>query len=135
MADPPNERVIEQRLRNRAIEALEHLAKGNDGVRAVGNADYVNEFFETIDDDAPWDWRDNSTFTPAEVKELDRVQRLLLDACAVTPRICSDDQFIESGWPERIKLLAAGALALMRERGLFREDREEDSPSGSGLQG
>ncbi|RKQ88227.1 hypothetical protein C8N24_6269 [Solirubrobacter pauli] len=132
MDDRPSERVIEQRLRNRAIESLDLLAEGNDGVRSVGHAEYVNVFFDTIDDEAPWQWRDWSTFTPVEVHELDRVQRLLLEACAATPRICSDEEFIESGWPERIKPVAAGALKLMRERGLFREDREEDSPSGPG---
>ena len=135
MDDRPTERIIEQRLRNRAIEALDLLARGNEGVRAVGNAEYVNSFFDTIDDDVPWHWRDWSTFTPTEVNQLDRVQRLLLEACDATPRSCSDEEFIESGWPERVKPVAASALKLMRERGLFSEDREEDSPSGPELPG
>ena len=128
----PSERIVEQRLRNRAIEALEILAEGDDGVRAVGNAEYVNQFFDTIDDDIPWRWRDWSVFTPAEVDVLDRVHALLKDACAATPRVESDDEFISSGWPERIKPAAATALALMRQRGLFSEDREESSPSNTG---
>jgi hypothetical protein len=130
--DRPSERIIEQRLRNRAMEALELLAKGDDGVRAMGNADYVNGFFDTVDDDSPWDWRDWSTFTPPEVEELDRMQGVLREACAATPKVCSDDDFISSGWPGRIKPVAASALELMRRRGLFREDLEEDSPSRRG---
>jgi hypothetical protein len=130
--DQPSERIVEQRLRNRAIEALEALADGDRGVRAAGNAEYVNLFFDAIDDDGPWRWREWSTFTAAEVTALDRVQRVLLDACAETPQICSDDEFIASGWPERIKPVAATALELMRIRGRYREDREEDSPSLAG---
>jgi hypothetical protein len=131
-ADQPSGRVVEQRLRNRAIEALETLADGDRGVRAAGTAEYINQFFDTIDDEAPWRWREWSTFTAAEVTALDRVQRVLLDACAATPDICSDDDFIDSGWPERIKPVATTALDLLRTRGRYREDREEDSPSLAG---
>jgi hypothetical protein len=101
-------------------------------VRAAGVGEYVNQFFDTIDDDAPWHWREWPTFTAAEVTALDGVQRALLDACAATPQICRDDEFIASGWPERIKPVAAAALDLMRRRGRFREDREEGSPSLTG---
>jgi hypothetical protein len=105
------------------------LARGDAGVRCVGNAEFVNQLFDTIDDDSPWRWREWSTFTAVEVIALDRVQRLLLDACAATPQIQSDDDFIATGWPERIKPVAAEALALMRARGWYREDQEEQSPS------
>jgi hypothetical protein len=127
--DQPSERVVLQRLRNRAIEALEDLAEGDDGVRRLGLGDYVNGFFDTIDDDMPWRWREWSTLTPAEVMALDSVQRVLLDACAATARVHADEEFIALGWPERIKPVAASALELMRARGRYREDREEDSPS------
>jgi hypothetical protein len=125
--DRPSDRLVEQRLRNRAIEALDVLAGGDDGVRETGTDEYVNQFFDTIDDD--WRWREWSTFTAAEVAALDMVQRAVLDACAATPQICPDDEFIASGWPERIKPVATAALDLMRRRGRFREDREEGTPS------
>jgi hypothetical protein len=128
----PSERLIDQRVRNRVMRALEPLAKGDEGVRLDGNAEYVNQFFDFIDDDAPGDWRAVSTFIPAEVAELDKIQRLLLDAVAATGQICSDDDFIASGWPERIKPIAADALSLMRRRGRFSEDREEERPSNRG---
>lgn len=108
---------------------METLADGVEGVHAVGNAEYINQFFDIIDDDVPWQWREWSTFTPAEVTVLDRVRRVLLDTCAATPRVCSDDEFIASGWLAHIKPVAATALELMRARGRYREDREEDSPS------
>ena len=51
--DQPSERLVEQRLRNRAIEALEARAAGDDGVRAMGTSEYLNLFFDTIDDEIP----------------------------------------------------------------------------------
>jgi hypothetical protein len=82
MADPdqPSARVVSTTPAKRRNRGVEILADGNDGIRAVGNAEYVNQLFDTIDDDAPGRWREWSTFTPAEVTVLDRVQRPLLDA-------------------------------------------------------
>jgi hypothetical protein len=127
--DRPSERLVDQRVRNRVMEVLEPLAEGDEGVRSRGNAEYVNGFFDFIDDKAPGDWRTMSTLVPAEVAALDEIQRLLLDAVAATGQICSDDDFIASGWPERIRPVAAEALNLMRRRGRFSEDHEEETPS------
>jgi hypothetical protein len=110
------------------MEVLEPLAEGDEGVRSEGIAEYVNGFFDFIDDKAPGDWRTMSTLVPAEVSALDEIQRLLLDAVA-TGQICSDDDFIASGWPERIRPVATEALSLMRRRGRFSEDHEEETPS------
>ena len=117
MDDRPSERIIDQRVRIRAIEAVEVLAEGDDGVRKVGNVDHVSHFFDVIDDEGSPAWRDLSTYDPAEVTELEKVQSLLLDACAATPEICTSDEFIASGWPERIKPVAANTLALTLSRG------------------
>ena len=133
MAEKPTDRLIDQRVRNRIIDAVAVLAKGDDGVRKVGKAEYVESFFDMIDDDVSPSWRDMSTLTPAEVSCLASVLGLLLDACAATPQMCSDDEFIASGWPERIEPAAASALALMEQRGRFREDHEEDSPSNGAV--
>jgi hypothetical protein len=130
--DRPSDRLVYQRLRNRAIEALEVLAGGDEGVRATGTDEYVNQFFDTIDDDMSPRWREWPTLTAAEVTALDVVQRVLLEACAATPQICPNEQFIASGWPMRIGSVAATALDLMRRRGRFHEDREEESPSLTG---
>jgi hypothetical protein len=128
-SDRPSERLVEQRLRSRAMEALETLSDGDDGVRTAGVAENVNEFFDVIDDEAPWHWQEWTCFTPGEVEALDQVQQLLNAACAATPQVCSEKVFIGSGWPARIQPPAAEALELMRARGRFREDVEEDQPS------
>lgn len=57
--------------------------------------------------------------------------RLLNAACAATPQIDTEDEFIASGWPARLQPPAARALDLMRARGRLREDVKEDSPSAT----
>lgn len=125
----PSKRIVEQRLRNRAMEALEPLSRGADGVRDVGVVEYVEGFFDVISDDAPWHWRTWSSFTPAEVRGLDEVSRLLVNACRATKGIDAPDAFIASGWPARIQPPAVAALNAMTARGRFSEDVEEDEPA------
>lgn len=112
------------------MEALEALSEGDTGVRSVGVDEYVEQFFDVISDDIPWRWREWSCFTKKEVQALDEVLQLLNAACAATPQIDTEDDFIASGWPARLEPPAARALGLMRARGHFREDVEEDKPSG-----
>ena len=112
------------------MEALVALAEGDEGVRSVGVTEYVNQFFDAIDDDMPWHWRGWSCFTPLEVEALDQVQRLLKSACAATPQKLTDTDFISSGWPTRLQPAAREALTLMNARGRFSEDNEEETPSG-----
>jgi hypothetical protein len=135
----PSDRVVEQRMRNRAIEALQTLANGDEGVRAVGVDEFVEEFFDVIDDRAPWHWRTWSVFTADEVAALERVHDLLVEACEPPRRSASsgsifgspEDAFIRSGWPTRIQSAARTALGPMLRRGRFSEEHEEDEPSPS----
>jgi hypothetical protein len=50
----PSKRLVEQRLRNRAMEALVAFSEGDAGVRSVGVSEYVEQFFDTVNDDSPW---------------------------------------------------------------------------------
>ena len=111
------------------MEALDPLSKGAVGVREVGVAEYIEQFFDAISDDAPWHWRTWSCFTPAEVAGLDEVHRLLVAACDDTRGSQAQDAFIASGWPDRIQPAAGAALSLMTQRGRFSEEVEEDEPS------
>ena len=136
MAPDPSERVVEQRLRNRAIEALETLAEGDDGLRSMGVGEYVEEFFDIIDDRSRARWRTWSVFNAEEVHALSVVHDLLVQACAETPQvptpggIFADDNedFIRTGWPLRIQPAASAALDLMLARGRFSEEQEEVEP-------
>ena len=57
------ERVVLQRMRNRAIEAVQLLAEGGAGVRLVGADEWINQFFDIVDDDSPGQWRAWSVWT------------------------------------------------------------------------
>lgn len=111
------------------MEALETLGDGEQGVRDVGFGEYFEQFYDVISDDAPWQWRAWSVFTPDEVTALDVVLRLLDEACRSTPQAMTEDEFIASGWPERLRPGAERALDLMRGRGRFSEEVEERTPS------
>ena len=50
-----------------------------------------------IDDDRPWDWRDNSAYTAAEVRAVDQVLTDLKAASADTPRMMQPEEFITTG--------------------------------------
>ncbi len=132
MADPerPSERLVLQRLRNGAMDALIALSEGDSGVRSVGVGEYFEQFFDVIDDRTPWRWREWSCFTAEEVQRLDAVLGLLNAACDATPGLDTDDEFIASGWPARIQPAARVALDGMMARGRFRNDVEERTPSG-----
>lgn len=135
-APNPSERVVEQRLRNRAIDALETLAEGDDGVRSMGVGEYVEEFFDVIDDRSPWRWRTWSVFNADEVHALGVVLDLLVRACDETTQVPTpegifdddNEDFIRTGWPFRIQPAASAALDLMLARGRFSEEHEEVEP-------
>lgn len=123
-----SERLADQRIRNRVIECLEYLAEGDDGIRALGHVEYFESFFDWVDDDRPWDWRDNSAYTAEEIGSVNLVLAALLQAVAET-REMDTEETVDSGWPRRIAPIAESALELMVHRGRFDEDREEPGPS------
>jgi len=110
------------------MEAVEVLADGDVGVRACGASEWINQFYDFVEDDGPWDWRACSTLTTREVEVLESVLGLMNAACDATPQMVTDDQLIESGWPHRVQPVASAALALMRSRGRFSEEAEEVEP-------
>jgi hypothetical protein len=128
MPETPTERLIDQRVRNRAIDALEVLARGDEGVRTAGPVEYVEMFFDIVDNRSP-SWREVSAYTEAEISELQAVHDILVEACDATAPAGNGEEFIAAGWPERIEPIAAAALTLMLGRGRFSEEHEEESPS------
>ena len=109
MGEEVSERVIEQRWRNRIIEAIEVLARGNQGLIDVN----YNEFFEGFYDH----WHDghlvvkpNSTITEEEEQTVDALGRLLESITKETSHFRSEAEYIQSGCAERIKPVAQNAL-------------------------
>lgn len=130
MDEETSDRVIEQRLRNRIIEAIEILSLGNRGLIEVN----YNEFFEGFYDywrDGQMVWRPNSAMTEEEERSVDALGRMLDNVTMETRHFRSEVEYLQSGCAERIKPLARDSLKIFLSRGRFREDCEELSPTAS----
>ena len=127
--EKPSERLVEQRVRNRIMEEIWSLSKGNRGVVASGSG---GEWFETFFDWFPYEGEPQwyPAMTPQEASAVRDVCKLMQQALAEkTSRQPSVEEVIQSGWPERIAPVATGALDLMLKRGRFSEDEEEAGPT------
>jgi len=129
MEDKPSDRIIDQRIRNRIMEAVTTLAAGDDGVRRVSPAEYFESFYDWIPHRGDGEMRPNSAITADERALLLDLSSILDDACDATDGNMTADEFIATGWPKRIQPVALKALNPMRERGRFSEEKEEDAPS------
>lgn len=128
MEEKSSERIIDQRIRNRIMEAVLTLAEGDEGVRREWPAEYFESFHDWIPHRGDRVMRPNSAITEDERVCLQEVSKLLDDACDATPGNMDADELIATGWPRRIQPVAQRALSLMPERGRFSEDREEGEP-------
>lgn len=130
MSDEPSDRLVDQRVRNRIMEAVETLAAGDDGVLSVSVKEYFEGFYNWIPHRGDGGMRLNSAITGDEKALLLKVSRLLDDACDAKPRNMTEEEFIATGWPKCIQPVALEALTLMRASGRSSEEREEQAPSG-----
>lgn len=105
------------------MEALETLALGDEGVRAVWPTEYFEGFYDFI----PYGGKPhpNSCISPEEKVAFSHVRMIVDEASDATPPIMTADEFIVTGWPERIRPIAQEALSLMEARGRFSEELEE----------
>jgi hypothetical protein len=129
MEEKPSDRVIDQRTRNRIMEALHTLADGDTGVRNGWPDEYFESFYTWIPHHDDGIMRPNSAITVEERAALTEVSAMLDAACDATPAVMNADELIETGWPIRIQPIARKALQLMAHRGRFSEDRDELEPS------
>jgi hypothetical protein len=129
MEEQPSDRLVDQRIRNRIMEAVETLADGDDGVRREWPDEYFERFYDWIPHRDDGEMPSISTVSADERTLLMNVRRLLDDACDATPKNMTADELIGTGWPKRIQPVAVQALNLMRQRGRFSEEQEEDAPS------
>jgi hypothetical protein len=129
MGEQVSERLVEQRIRNRIMEALDMLSDGEEHVQMVGFSDYFELFYDWIPHGEDGGFPDLSTLTKAEQEALTEVRQVLDQACDNTPKDMPERAFIATGWPQRIQPIARRALDLMLERGRFDEKVEETEPS------
>ena len=126
-------RLIDQRIRNQIMDVLDLLADGNQGVRCVGASNFFEYFYDLLphrDEDRQNSWRTNSAISNAEWLAIGAVQTLLDNACDDTAPNFTDEELIASGWPSRLRPVAIKALSLMRARGRFSDELEQETPSG-----
>ena len=127
MEPEPSERVIDQRRRNRFIEALEYLAQGDDGVRLQGLTEYLEGFYDFVRHRRQGGLSPNTAMNAEEWVLAQDITNLMHSAY---DEPASDDAaFIATGWPKRIQPVALQALKIMLERGKFDEEIEEREPS------
>jgi hypothetical protein len=129
MEEKPSERIIDQRIRNRIMEALHTLAEGDEGVRQVWPAKYFESFYDWIPHRLDGKMPPNSALTIAERQSLCEVSAVIDKACNATPRNMEAEELISTGWPQKVQLVAQRALELMLRRGRFREDIKEEEPT------
>lgn len=130
MEEQPSDRLIDQRIRNRIMDAVETLADGDEGVRRKWPADYFESFYDWVPHHGDGGMRSNSAISRDEEASLREVSSILDDACDATPANMTADELIATGWPKRIQPVARRALNLMLVRGRFSENKEVDAPSG-----
>jgi hypothetical protein len=133
MGNNPSERLVEQRIRNRIMEAVLTLAEGNEGVRLVLPKDYFESFYHWIPHHMDGAMPSCSAVCAEERALLAGVSAILDVAYDATPTEMTADELIATGWPRRVQPVAQRALSAMILRGRFSEDREEDEPSIKGL--
>ena len=129
MEEQLSDRLVDQRIRNRIMEAVETLADGDEGVRRESPGEYFESFYDWIPHRDNGGMHPNSAISPDEEALLLEISGILDDACDATPCNMTADELIATGWPNRIQPFARKALDLMRVRGRFSEENEEDAPS------
>lgn len=128
--EKPSERLVEQRCRNRIMEALQYLSQGDDGVRSrYSPAEWIEEFFDWFPYEGEPDWYPAMTEDEAtKVRTVCKVMQLVILDRAM-PKGLTTEQIIDSGWPANVAPVAKSALDVMLARGRFSEEAEEDEPS------
>jgi hypothetical protein len=104
MEENPSPRLVDQRLRNRIIEAVDTLAQGEQGVRRVWPVEYFEQFHDQIPHHRDGEIRPNSAITREELSLLSEVGKILDQACDATPNKMTADELIGTGWPKRIQV-------------------------------
>ncbi|UDF04593.1 hypothetical protein [Asticcacaulis sp. AND118] len=118
-----SERLLDQRLRNRIMEAIHSLTEG---LGSWGANEYFNAFYDFMDGDRPWP---NKAMSENEHEALLELCLLMNAACEDTPQTLTDESFIATGWPDRIKPVAQKTLTVFLERGRSNENTDEATPS------
>jgi hypothetical protein len=127
--EKPSERLVAQRVRNRIMEQIWGLSRGDVEVHETGPVEWFETFFDWFPYEGEPQWYPAMTAEEENaVRTVCKLMQLALADLAISknPTV---DQITNSGWPERIAPFAKKALDLMLARGRFSEEAEEVEPS------
>lgn len=122
-----SDRLLDQRLRNRAMEEIWGLVEWQESLQSGGFTEYFESFFDFFPYEG--ETEQNGAMTPDERAAIAEVHMLMIEAMNATPSDMTAEQFIATGWPNRVEPAAERALRLMLKRGRFSEEYEEPAPS------
>lgn len=127
--EAPSERLIEQRVRNRIMEEIWGLSRGDSGVDASGPVEWFETFFDWFPYEGEPDWY--PAMTAEEASAVREVCKLMQQAIADPdiPKNPTVQEIIQTGWPKHIAPVAERALELLLARGRFSEEEEQTEPS------
>lgn len=101
-------KLIDERLRSRFIDVIELLADGDDTVNLFGFGGYFNWFFDYFPEDG--DFVPLSSMSINETAAANELLKEMLSAAEATPQHMTEAEFIATGWPTRIQLIARRAI-------------------------
>jgi hypothetical protein len=109
------------------MEEIWAMAEWRESLGNVGLSEHLESFFDTFPYEG--DLPPNETITPEERTAIAQVHKLVSKAYNATPNEMTNEEYIATGWPQRIEPFAEQALRLMLKRGRFSESHVEAKPS------
>lgn len=124
----PSRRLVDQRVRNRIMEAILGLSEGDAGVDKSGTTEWFESFFDYFPYDGP-EVSDVTSINGEEWSALTSLLAVMQTAFSETSGDIAGAELIVTGWPARIARIAAETLSVFLARGRFSEEAEEQTPS------
>src|ERR1700761_9564028 len=111
--EKPSERLVAQRVRNRIMEEIWGLSRGDMGVHEAGPTEWFEAFFDWFPYEGEPDW--HPAMTPEEATAVREVCILMQQAISDTDisKNPTVEEVTRTGWPQRIAPVAKQALDLM----------------------
>lgn len=127
--DATSDRLIEQRVRNRIMEAIWELSLGDEGLAQSGPTEWFESFFDWFPYEGEPDYY--PAMIADEVSAVGDVVKLMQQAVSDTDisNMPTIKEITDTRWPARIAPVAKHALDVMLRRGRFSEDVEEVDPT------
>ena len=110
------------------MESVDTLADGAKGVHDVGFVEYFELFYDNVPHRDDEQILRLSTLSSSELSALTKLRDVVDDACDATPSEMDEGDFVASGWPENVRIVAEKLVLELRSRGRFSEDVEQNEP-------